>query len=298
MLSTKAASRFLTILTAGCLALCLSTNLEAGKKTIKPQKYDPSAEKVDDLFAAMESGLVDVEIIAKSSKGGNVLITNKNDKPLNVKLPETFLAVQVLKQGALGGGLGGGGLGGGLGGGGLGGGQGGQAQTAGGGGGGLGGGLGGGGLGGGGMGGAGGGFFSVPPEKTVYVPYTSVCLEHGKKEPSSRMKYRMVKTEEMVKDPALQELLKLVATGRVNQQAGQAAAWHLANKMSWQELASKSINQLGGLPPSPYFRRAELQLAVQLVGVSHERARNRKDVDKADETPARGKVETVRSFSK
>jgi hypothetical protein len=112
------------------------------------------------------------------------------------------------------------------------------------------------------------------------------------------MEYRMVKTEDMVKDPALQELLKLVATGRVNQQAGQAAAWHLANKMSWQELASKSIKHVGGLPPSPYFNPAELQFAVQLVGISHERARNRKDVDKSEEAPARAQTETVRSFSK
>jgi len=106
--------------------------------------------------------------------------------------------------------------------------KGGGAQTTGGGAGGAGGGLGGG-MGGG-AGGAGGGFFSIPPEKTVYVSYTSVCLEHGKTEPAPRMEYRMVKTETLVKDPALQELLKFVATGRVHQQAGQAAAWHLADK--------------------------------------------------------------------
>ncbi len=100
-----------------------------------------------------------------------------------MKLPETFLAVQVLKTGCSGWRTRCGGLGGGLGGGGQGGGQ---AQTAGGGaGGGLGGGLGG--MGGGGQGGAGGGFFSIPPEKTVYVPYTSVCLEHGKVEPAPRL---------------------------------------------------------------------------------------------------------------
>jgi hypothetical protein len=112
------------------------------------------------------------------------------------------------------------------------------------------------------------------------------------------MNYRMVKTEELVKDPALQELLKLVATGRVNQQAGQAAAWHLANKMSWQQLASKSVQQVGGLPPSPYFNPAELQFAVQLVGISHERARTRKENEKQDDTPSRTPTTTVRSFSK
>jgi hypothetical protein len=290
MLSTKhAVSRLVTFLTVGCLALCLSTNLEAAKKSIRPQKYNPAAEKVDDLFEAMDSGLVDVKIVAKSSKGGNVLITNNNSKPLNVKLPETFLAVQVLKQGALGGGLGGG-----LGGqGGQGGGQGGGQTTGGGGQGGQ-----GGGLGGQGQGGAGGGFFSIPPEKTVYVPYTSVCLEHGKAEPAPRMNYRMVKTEEMVKDPALQELLKFVATGRVNQQAGQAAAWHLASKMSWQQLASKSVKHLGGAPATPYFQSNELQFATQLVGMAQARARNRKETASSTEEKTESRKKTVRSFSR
>ncbi|MCH9652780.1 MAG: hypothetical protein K0U86_03865 [Planctomycetes bacterium] len=289
MLSTKhAVSRLMTFLTVGFLALCLSTNLEAGKKSLRPQKYNPAAEKVDDLFVAMESGKVDVKIIAKNSKGGNVLITNNESKPLNVKLPETFLAVQVLKQGALGGGLGGG-----LGGQGQGG-QGGGQTTGGGGQGGLGGGLGGQG----GAGGAGGGFFSIPPEKTVYVPYTSVCLEHGKLEPAPRMDYRMVRTEEMVKDPALQELLKFVATGRVNQQAGQAAAWHLANKMSWQQLASKSVKHLGGAPSTPYFKTNEIQFAAQLVGMAQERARNRKETASSSEQKTQTRKETVRSFSR
>ncbi|QDT97104.1 hypothetical protein [Gimesia aquarii] len=293
MLSRNLTSRCMMFLSVGCLALCLSTNLEAAKKSIRPQKYNPSAEKIDDIFTAMEDGTVDVKIVAKNSKGGNVLITNNNSKPLNVKLPETFLAVQVLKQGALGGGLGGGGLGGGLGGQG----QGGGAQTAGGGaGGGLGGGLGGGGLGAGG-GAAGGGFFSIPPEKTVYVPYTSVCLEHGKAEPAPRMKYRMVKTEDMVKDPALQELLKFVATGRVNQQAGQAAAWHLADKMSWQELASKSVKHLGGSPATPYFKPNEIQFAAQLVGMAQERARNRTETADNSKEKTKTRSETARSFS-
>jgi len=291
MLSTKhVLSRLMTFLSVGCLALCLSSNLEAAKKNIRPKKYNPEAETIDDLFVAMESGKVDVKIVAKSSKGGNVLITNNESKPLNVKLPETFLAVQVLKQGAggLGGGLGGGGLGGGGGGGGGG-------QTSGGGGGGQGGGLGGQGGGG---GGGGAGFFSVPPEKTVYVSYTSVCLEHGKAEPAPRMEYKMVKTDELVKDPVLKELLKFVATGRVNQQAGQAAAWHLADKMSWQQLASKSVKHLGGAPPTPYFQTNELQFAAQLVGMAQERARTQTETASTSKEKSESRKETVRSFSR
>ncbi|HAH44401.1 MAG TPA: hypothetical protein DCM07_05985, partial [Planctomycetaceae bacterium] len=146
-------------------------------------------------------------------------------------------------------------------------------------------------------GGAGCGFFSIPPEKTVSVPYTSVCLEHGKAEPAPRMEYRMVPTEEMVKDPALQELLLLVATGRVNQQAGQAAAWHLADKMSWQELAAKSVKHLGGAAPTPYFNQAELQYASQLVSIAHARARNREESTETAST-TKSRTETGRSFEK
>ena len=93
MLSTKSASRLLMCFSATCLALCLSTTLEAGQKPIPPQKYDPAAEKADDLFEAMEAGVVDVKIIAKNSTGGKVLITNNSEKPLNVKPRERFLAV-------------------------------------------------------------------------------------------------------------------------------------------------------------------------------------------------------------
>ena len=100
---------------------------------------------------------------------------------------------------------GGGGMGGGMGG--MGGGQmmgGGMGGMGGGMMGGMGGGMGGMGMGGGMMGGGGGGFFSIPPEKTVQVPLTTVCLEHGKAEPRTKMTYKLVKLEEYTSDPALQ----------------------------------------------------------------------------------------------
>ncbi|HAW30434.1 MAG TPA: hypothetical protein DCY03_20310, partial [Planctomycetaceae bacterium] len=75
------------------------------------------------------------------------------------------------------------------------------------------------------------------------------------------------------------------------------AAWHLADKMSWQELAAKSIKHLGGAPASPYFNQAELQYASQLVGMAHARARDRNDsTETASTTKAR--TETARSFEK
>ena len=179
--------------------------------------------------------------------------------------------------GGQGGGQGGGGFGGGQGG--FGGGQGGgQSQSVGGGFGGQGGqgggGFGGqGGQGGGGLGGqGGGGFFSIPPQKVVAVPFKSVCLEHGKKTPTFKTKMKIIPTKTYTKDKNLIELIEIVGTTNVNQKALQAAAWHVANKMSWQQLSRKSIQQLGGMGPKAYFSRAELFGANNIVTVAVKRA--------------------------
>lgn len=238
--------------------LSADSKKEAKKKVIPVQKFDSTLEEID-VFEGIEKGVLDVKMIPKDAMGGNVLIENKGDKPVNVNFPAAFVGKQVLKQfgGGGGGGFGGGGQqggGGGLGGGG--GGGGGQAQGGGlggggqqgGGGGGFGG--GGGGLGGGGGGGA--GLFSIPADKVVRVAYRSVCLEHGKPEPSSRMTYQITKLEQFNDDPILAETLKMVASGQLDPQAGQAATWHITDKMSWEQLAAKSVPHIGRAP-TPYF---------------------------------------------
>jgi hypothetical protein len=291
----------LALLTVTDDVTAASRSRRVSKRPITRPKFDPNADRVP-LFQGIEQGTFDVKIIARDEKGGNVLIENKSKKPLTVKLPDAFVGVQVLKQFGMGaggmgggmGGMGGGGMGG-MGGGGMGGG--GQAMGGGMGGGGMGGGgmggMGGGGMGGGGMGGGGGGFFSIPPEKVVKVPYKSVCLEHGKKEPSPRMVYRMVPVEKYTKDPVLQELVRMVGTGRINQQVAQAAAWHLSSKMSWGQLASKTIRRIG-LRSVPYFHPAALRGAQMMVAQAGARARERAKhapaTESAGETPRATRV--------
>lgn len=230
-----------------------------GKRKPRFGEFNPAHEQLD-LFAGMEDGRLQVKMICKDSTEVSVLITNKTGKPLNVKLPGTFAGAPVPpvkkgkaaegKVGVLDGSLtvpanielpesweGVAGLGqqpGGLGGGG-----GGQQQAVGGGG------LGGGG--GGGQGGAGGGgFFNVPPEKLVQLKAPLVCLEHGKKEPNSAITYILKKVEEVASKPGVRELLELLGSGRLEQAAAQAAAWHLNNGMSWDELAAKAIERADG----------------------------------------------------
>ena len=65
-----------------------------------------------ELFAAMAAGDVEAKVIPKDSTNATVLITNKTDRPLAIKLPEAFAGVPALAQ--FGGGRGGmGGMGGG-----------------------------------------------------------------------------------------------------------------------------------------------------------------------------------------
>ena len=139
-------------------------------------------------------------------------------------------------------------------------------------------------------GGGGGGFFSIPAERVISLPFNSVCLEHGKPEPTPSSRYKLVPVSQVSQDPILYELLTVVGTGRVDSQAAQAAAWHLTDKMSYQQLEAKVVTHLGGQPPTPYFSQAQMQGAQQLLALSTQKAEQRKDKQPAVEQPTTARV--------
>ena len=216
-----------------------------GKK-LKPGVFNPDHKTVE-MFGAIEAEQIEVKLIPKDSTVCRVMIRNKTDQPLNVKLPAAFAGVPVLAQ--IGGGFGGGGRGGG------GGGQG------------IGGGFGGGGGGGRGGGGFGGGQFNVAPEKVGQFKVTTVCLEHGKKEPRPAMKYEIKPIESFTDKPAVHQLCRLLGLGKVEQRAAQVAAWHLNSEMSLQELAAKRLRYANGTS-RPYFAPRELYAGATAAAVS------------------------------
>lgn len=269
--------RLLSVAALAVALLATSSSFAAKKSgAITKPKFDPNAPVVK-LFEGMESGQLTTKLIMKNEFSGNLLIENKTDGPLTIQMPDAYVGVHVLNQFG-GGGLGGGGLGGGQQGGGGG-------QTAGGGG------QQGGGFGGGQQGGGGQGFFSIPPEKVVRLPFNSVCLEHGKPTPRPRMEYVIRPVEEFSKDPLLRELLVMISTGRVSQKAGQAAAWHLSNGKSWRELAAMADNRVGR-PDTPHFSYADLQIAQALLANAKVRAEQRKEREAAE--PKRAEPAPVR----
>ena len=228
-------------------------------------KAAPDAKEVE-LFAAMKAGDVAVKLIPKNVREANVLIENKLDKPLHIKLPEAFAGVPVLAQrgNANQGGMGNQGMGGMGGNQGFGGGMGGMGM------GGMGG-MGMGGMGGMGMGGM-GGFFNVDPGKIGKIKVATVCLEHGKQDPNPRVPYELRPIETFTDNTQVVELCKMLGRGEVPQNTAQAAAWHLANGVSWDVLLSKDKVHLSNGYTEKYFSPAEITIAMRAVTEASRRA--------------------------
>jgi hypothetical protein len=223
------------------LALLVVGTAQAAKKGAITKPKLDPSAPVVDLFKGMEDKQLSTKLLQKDSKSGNLLIENLTKETITVDMPESFVGVHVLNQGGFGGGQGGGQQG----------------------------------------GGGGGGFFSIPPGKVVRLTVCSVCLEHGKPEPSIRMEYKIFPVEQFSQDPILKELLNLVATGRINRNVAQAAAWNIANGKSWRELAGMKFRTAGNRPDKPHFSYTELAYAQNLVAAAKQRA-----VDKKDKKPA------------
>ncbi|MEI8226872.1 MAG: hypothetical protein WCH77_01215 [Planctomycetota bacterium] len=223
------------------------------------------------MFAAETQGLVAVRYIPNDSRSAQVIVTNRTNRPVTLRLPLAFAGVPVLAQMGGGmGGMGGGGGGAGFGAGGIGGGP----QT-------TGGGMGGqgmNGMGGGGAGG-GGGAFSIPPQKTRVLRIATVCLEHGKPEPSSRYPYKLAAIDSFSSDPKLTLVLESLGRGELPQKVAQAAAWHLSNGMSWERLAAEKIDHAGGVPDEAYFTPAELMAAQRVVAIATQQAAARQPAE-------------------
>jgi len=237
-------------------------------KVPKPGEFNANDATVD-MFSAIDNGQIGVKLIPKDSTQARVLIENKTDKPLNVKLPDAFAGVPVLAQRGGGmGGMGGGGMGGGGRGGG--GGGGGQNQSM------------GGGMGGGGMGG-GGGMFNIAPEKVGQFRVPVVCLEHGKGEPRAAVPYEIRPIESFTDKVGVRELCAMLGSGQISQRAAQAAAWHLSDDMSWEQLAAKRLRYANGAS-QPYFTRQEIQAGMQIAGAAVRTAEKRKQEQSSQST--------------
>lgn len=276
-------------LAAAALILSLAAPAMAGEGAIRKLTFDPDARRVE-LFEAMEDGLISVRLAPRDEFESLFFVTNKTDEPLTVDFPRAVAAVPVLKQfgnpfgqnpfgqnsnnqngqnqanrnnavQSVGGQVGSSGQ---------------QFQnqavgqgifnvndkakkTP--------------------KGKAQGGFFcSIPAEKTVQLDFQSVCLDHGKRSPSSRTTFELRPIEEHANDPALVALFENVDMRSGSRPAIQAAAWNIQNALPLQQIARSTIAR----SHESYGSGTHLLNAQQLITASRQVAR---DGNKTPATP-------------
>ena len=197
-----------------------------------------------EFFAAKKAGLIDVMFIPRSSKSANIMMKNRTKRKLSVRMPEAFAGVPILGQ--MGGmGMGGGGMG---------------------------------------MGGGMGGFQNIEPGRVRKVKVTTVCLEHGKKDPNPRIKYDIVPIENFTRNPQVIELCRMLGSGKLDQMSAQAAAWHLTDNLSWQQLVQKiGATHLNGTSER-YFHPNQVAMGMRYVQIAQQRAKLRSEAQGKEES--------------
>jgi hypothetical protein len=106
-------------------------------------------------------------------------------------------------------------------------------------------------------------FFNLEPEKVGQLRLRTVCLAYGKAEPNPRVPYELRPFEAVHCQPGVRELCRLLAT-TADQKAVQAAAWHLNNGLTWEQLKNKRNKLTLGLS-EPIFTARELKQGRQLA---------------------------------
>ncbi|MBA4016188.1 MAG: hypothetical protein C0483_03265 [Pirellula sp.] len=128
--------------------------------------------------------------------------------------------------------------------------------------------------------------FAIPPESTREFRVATVCVEHGKPNPRSIVKYELVKPEKVGVGPELADALVSYGRGESDREAMQAAAWHLANGKTWDELRKMS-RMTAVNAQTPIFTSQELAAARRLVEASQQRIAAK---NKANETKSSTKL--------
>lgn len=267
------------------LAVATATTLLPASDGLKgAAKFNPDHPTVD-FFTAIEEGQLEVKVIPRDSKRCNLLIKNVSDQAVNVAMPDAFAAVPALAQfgndpfgnNQLGNNQ-------------LGNNpfanpnQGGAPQRL----------------------GVGNPFgnranmninngnpgqlnlpmqgrrddrrilapFNVAPEKVARLTLPSVCMEHGRKEPRPSMAYTVKPIDAATEKTQAHEVCRMLGRGEIDQRVAQAAAWHLANDLGWEELAAKRV-RIVRHGHRPYFAPEELTRAKNAVDLAFAAAARR-----------------------
>jgi hypothetical protein len=96
------------------------------------------------------------------------------------------------------------------------------------------------------------------------------------------MKYKLVPIESFTDKGDVIEVCKLLGYGKISQNVAQAATWHLANGLSWGQLADKDRVRLMNGYREKWFYPQELNLAMRVAQHAAEQARKNPKVSPGD----------------
>lgn len=217
-------------------ALTLAVGIVQAKSPQSTPKADAQAV---DVFAAQAAGDLEVGVVPQNERRVTIQLRNLADRPLTIQLPPALAAGPILAQQP--GGLfqagfpnpGGGqnrqqapqqlglGMNGGN--------QGGQNMMP-------------------------GGIFNIPAGRAIKIKADAVCLEYGKPSPDARMKYELKPLTEVCDKPELAAVLMSLGKDQMDQRVAQAAAWHLTNDLSFDQLVSLLRREVGATKAFQFSR--------------------------------------------
>jgi hypothetical protein len=233
--------------------------LAAAKPAANREPYIDRAAPVVALFDGIDRGLLEVRVAPKFGFEPDLFLTNSHNRPLTVAFPKAAALVHEPTLLASGGGENGSGFGGG-----------GQ-----------------------GMGGAfvphrsatgrfhvssdggnlpaGSKVCTIRPGEAMQLTIAAVCLEQGKPDPRPGMHYRLERLETVTSNRVLISLLENNDARTTGRMPLQAAAWHLADSLSWQQLRSLMVHHAGD-GSRPLFTRRHLAAGKKLAALARNEA--------------------------
>jgi hypothetical protein len=119
------------------------------------------------------------------------------------------------------------------------------------------------------------GSFILTPDRVVQLKVLSVCLDRGRPGPGPEFRYVVRPLSEVTGILGVYEICRMLGRGELSHRAAQAAAWHLANRLSWKELGAEPRRQYPGMGTQGAFTREELLDAKQAVEKAVHRSLNR-----------------------
>ena len=107
--------------------------------------------------------------------------------------------------------------------------------------------------------------FSFVPNRTVHLQLRSVCLEHNRPGPNPKHNYQVRPMDQVTNVKGVYEICAMMGRGEIDHQIAQIAAWHLNNKISWDQLWNESQNNVPGMGQRRGMSRRQLFDAKKAV---------------------------------